>query len=156
MNFLARFFVIAFGFFAACFVASAIILMTWLLPEIFDVAPPINNSGVSVLLAAGTLAVSGLALIPALMLIAVAEMFSIRSALIYALSGAVAALSAYLSLIDLDTAREVFGTAVRRHLEIMTGAGIAGGFVYWLIAGRNAGLWRESAVPPAAPPSVPR
>jgi hypothetical protein len=24
----------------------------------------------------------------------------------------------------------------------MAGAGIAGGFVYWAIAGRNAGIWR--------------
>jgi hypothetical protein len=25
----------------------------------------------------------------------------------------------------------------------MTGAGIVGGLVYWLIAGRRAGTWRE-------------
>ena len=36
-----------------------------------------------------------------------------------------------------------FDGIVRRHLEIMTGAGIVGGLIYWMIAGRNAGAWRE-------------
>jgi hypothetical protein len=31
----------------------------------------------------------------------------------------------------------------RRELEIMAAAGIVAGFVYWAIAGRNAGRWRE-------------
>jgi hypothetical protein len=36
-----------------------------------------------------------------------------------------------------------FDGIVRRHLEVITGAGIVAGLVYWLIAGRNAGRWRE-------------
>jgi hypothetical protein len=35
----------------------------------------------------------------------------------------------------------------------MTGAGIVAGFVYWMIAGRNAGAWREPPRPlPPLPP----
>ncbi len=33
---------------------------------------------------------------------------------------------------------------VRREVEIMAGAGIIAGLVYWLIAGRNAGEWRKT------------
>jgi hypothetical protein len=39
---------------------------------------------------------------------------------------------------------------VRRHLEIMMGAGVVAGAVYWLIAGRKAGMWRESPQPHAS------
>jgi len=49
-----------------------------------------------------------------------------------------------------------FDGIVRRHLEIMTGAGIVAGTVYWMIAGRNAGTWREvrnRLLPPHSPPS---
>jgi hypothetical protein len=44
---------------------------------------------------------------------------------------------------------------VRRHLEIMTGAGIVGGVVYWMFAGRNAGAWRGSRRPLRLPPPLP-
>ena len=39
----------------------------------------------------------------------------------------------------------------------MTGAGIVAGLVYWTIAGRNAGAWREPTRPvrPAPLPSSP-
>ena len=44
-----------------------------------------------------------------------------------------------------------FDGIVRRHLEIMTGAGIVAGLIYWMIAGRTAGAWREPR-PPLRPP----
>jgi hypothetical protein len=44
---------------------------------------------------------------------------------------------------------------VRRHLEIMTGAGIVAGLVYWMIAGRSAGNWREPPRPLRPPPPLP-
>jgi hypothetical protein len=49
-----------------------------------------------------------------------------------------------------------FDGIIRRHLEIMTGAGIVAGLVYWMIAGRNAGAWRTQPRPQMQPPpSVP-
>ena len=48
-----------------------------------------------------------------------------------------------------------FEGIVRRHLEIMTGAGIVAGVVYWMIAGRNAGLWRLPPPPLRSPPPLP-
>ncbi len=50
-----------------------------------------------------------------------------------------------------------FNGIVRRHLEVMVGAGILGGVVYWLIAGRNAaGGWRNVSRPPPPLPPLPR
>ena len=48
--------------------------------------------------------------------------------------------------------RPVFGGAMIIGGTII-GAGILGGVVYWMIAGRNAGAWRTS--PPAPPPMPP-
>jgi hypothetical protein len=48
-----------------------------------------------------------------------------------------------------------FDGIVHRHLEIMTGAGIVAGLVYWMIAGRNAGAWREPQRPLRPPPPLP-
>jgi hypothetical protein len=73
-------------------------------------------------------------------------------------------LACYLGLVPFDTETLRFDGIVRRHLEIMTGAGIVAGVVYWMIAGRNAGAWREpprqlpshstaSSAPPQSPPS---
>jgi hypothetical protein len=50
-----------------------------------------------------------------------------------------------------------FDGIVRRHLEIMMGAGVVAGAVYWLIAGRKAGAWREPSPDPrphGAPPTA--
>ena len=71
------------------------------------------------------------------------EAFSIRSILAYAVGGAICGAACYLGLIPFDPATMHFEGIVRRHLEIMTGAGVVAGFVYWLIAGRNAGVWRK-------------
>jgi hypothetical protein len=49
-----------------------------------------------------------------------------------------------------------FEGIVRRHLEIMTGAGIVAGAVYWMIAGRNAGAWREGPRKVTAPSPLPQ
>jgi len=35
------------------------------------------------------------------------------------------------------------GGFARRELEIMVAAGIVAGLVYWAVAGRKAGVWRE-------------
>jgi hypothetical protein len=72
--------------------------------------------------------------------------------LTYAVGGAVGA-ACYLGLIPFDPATLHFEGIVRRHLEILTGAGIVAGLVYWMIAGRTAGAWREPRQRP--PPPLP-
>ena len=67
----------------------------------------------------------------------------------------ISSLACYLGLIPFDTETLRFDGIVRRHLEIMTGAGIVAGLVYWMIAGRNAGAWREPSRPLRQPPPLP-
>ena len=60
-------------------------------------------------------------------------------------AAALVGLACYLGLVPFDPETLRFDGIVRRHLEIMTGAGIVAGLVYWMIAGRNAGAWRDAA-----------
>ena len=82
-----------------------------------------------------------------MIVVAVTEAFNIRGALTYAVGGGVVGLVCYLGLVPFDPATLRFDGIIRRHLEIMTGAGIVAGIVYWMIAGRNAGGWRAPRRP---------
>lgn len=144
MLLIGRLFAILFGFLAASLVAGAIVVVAVLFPEFSDFASgPIDPDVLNILLGFGFIFVSGFALLPALIIVAITEAFSIRSALAYAAGGGAVGLACYLGLIPFDTTTLRFDGIVRRHLEIMTGAGIVAGIVYWLIAGRNAGAWRR-------------
>lgn len=84
--------------------------------------------------------VAGVGFVPTFLAIAFAESYRVRAVLFYAAVGGLGLVALYYG----------FGFATRglptgREVEIMAGAGIAAGFVYWAIAGRNAGKWREGA-----------
>ena len=81
----------------------------------------------------------------------ITEAFYVRSALIYAVGGGLVGLGCYLGLAPFDPGTVPFEGIVRRQLEVMTGAGIVAGMVYWMIAGRNAGAWRRPPRPLRAP-----
>jgi hypothetical protein len=85
--------------------------------------------------------------LPMLIAVVLAEAFSLRSIFIYALGGAALFLLAYQGAgFGRSTYEESIDRApppVSRELQIAAGSGIAFGFVYWLIAGRKAGRWRE-------------
>ena len=154
MALIGRLFVIAFAFFAACFVAGLIVVTAVLFPEFSDLGNgPIDQNAFEVVIGFGFIFVSGFALIPAMLIALITEAFSIRSVLAYAIGGGVVGTACYLGLVPFDPETFHFEGIVRRHLEILTGAGIVGGLVYWLIAGRNAGRWREA--PPAFPSPPP-
>jgi hypothetical protein len=153
MALIGRLFVIVIGFLAACLVAGMIVVGAVLFPEFSDLGTgPIDSSALNVVIGFGFIFVSGFALLPAMIVAAITEAFYIRSALAYAAGGAVVGLACYLGLVPFDSDTLRFEGIVRRHLEIMTGAGIVAGVVYWLIAGRNAGAWREPPRPLPPPP----
>lgn len=84
--------------------------------------------------------------LPMLIAVVLAEAFSLRSILIYAIGGAALFLVAYGSAGFGRSYEESIDRApplVSREFQIAAGSGIAFGFVYWLIAGRRAGRWRE-------------
>src|SRR3954453_14097555 len=143
MPLIARLFVIFFAFLAACLAAGMIVIGAVLFPEFSDLgAGPVDQGSLDIVLGFGFIFVSGFALVPAMLVAAITEAFYIRSALTYAIGGGVVGLACYLGLVPFDPATLRFDGIIRRHLEIMTGAGIVAGVVYWLIAGRNAGAWR--------------
>jgi hypothetical protein len=75
-------------------------------------------------------------LLPALLLVIVGEVARIRSAMYYVIGGGIAlALVPLLSRLSDPSAALGLATAV---WQVLATAGFAGGFVYWLLAGRNA------------------
>jgi hypothetical protein len=156
MALIGRLFVVLFGFLAACLVAGAVVVGAVLFPELSDFgAGPVDQDTFNIVLGVGFIFVSGFALLPAMLVVAITEAFYVRSALVYAVGGGLVGLACYLGLVPFDPATLHFDGIVRRHLEIMTGAGIVAGVVYWMIAGRNAGAWREASRPLRPPPPLP-
>src|SRR5579872_5513522 len=156
MALIGRLFVILFAFLAACFVAGMIVVGAIMFPEFSDLgAGPVDPGVLNVVLGFGFIFVSGFALVPAMLVVAITEAFHVRGALTYAVGGGLVGLACYLGLVPFDTEQLRFEGIVRRHLEIMTGAGIVAGVVYWMIAGRNAGAWRLPAPRLPSPPPLP-
>jgi hypothetical protein len=156
MSLIGRLFVILFAFLAACLVAGMIVVGAVLYPELSDLdTGMIDQSAINVVLGFGFIFLSGFALLPALVVVLITEAFYIRSILAYAIGGAIVGAACYLGLVPFDTETLKFDGIIRRHLEIMTGAGIVAGLVYWLIAGRSAGAWRRPPPPLRKPPPMP-
>jgi len=82
--------------------------------------------------------------LPALLVIAITEALNIRASLFYAAAGGLGLVGLYYGL---GLASGEPDLLIRRDLEIMAGAGIAAGFMYWIIAGRKAGAWRRPRPP---------
>src|SRR5882724_3562350 len=156
MALIGRLFVVFFAFLLACLAAGTIVVVAVLYPEFSDLgAREIDQSAFNVVLGFGFIFISGFALLPALIVVLITEAFYIRGVLTYAVGGAIVGAACYLGLVPFDPNTLQFDGIVRRHLEIMTGAGIVAGLVYWMIAGRSAGAWREPPRPLRPPPPLP-
>ena len=156
MALIGRLFVVFFGFLAACFAVGTIVVVAVLYPEFSDFGQSeIDQSAINIVLGFGFIFISGFALLPALIVVLITEAFHIRGVLTYAVGGAVVGAACYLGLVPFDTQTLQFDGIVRRHLEIMTGAGIVACLVYWMIAGRSAGNWRGPPRPSRPPPPLP-
>lgn len=83
----------------------------------------------------GSIIASGATLIPALLVVIVGEVARIRSWLYYLVGGGVA-LAIIPLLARVDPANMTYALPALWH--VFATAGFAGGFVYWLLAGRNA------------------
>ena len=156
MSLIGRLLVIILAFLAASLAAGMVVVMAVLFPNWSDIGiGPIDPEGFNVVLGFGFIFVSGFALVPAMVIAAVTEALAIRRALAYAAGGALVGVICYLGLVPFDPSTMRFDGIVRRHMEIMAGAGIIAGWVYWAIAGRNAGRWRDPPRAVTAPPPPP-
>ncbi len=152
MALVGRIFVILFGFLLASFAAAVVVISAVMFPQLTDVDLGLDDSTRSVIVAFGFLFVSGFALVPAMVMALITEAFAVRSLVFYAVGGALVGAACYLSIVPFDTDTFSFRGVVHRELEVMTGAGVVAGFVYWLVAGRNAGAWRRLSPPPQSAP----
>jgi hypothetical protein len=79
---------------------------------------------------------SGYSLVPAILLVIIGEVARLRGLLYYVIGGG-AALAAVPLLTRLNQSASALGVA-EAVWQVLATAGFAGGFVYWLLAGRNA------------------
>lgn len=143
MTLVVRATAILFGFVLASIAAGFVVTLAVLLPEWSELPlGPIENGMLGIMLTFGVVFLSASALLPALIVVVLGESFSIRSVLFYAVAGAVVGLVTYVGMGRIEPESWTIGGLFRRELEVMTAAGIVGGWVYWAIAGRNAGAWR--------------
>jgi hypothetical protein len=88
--------------------------------------------------------VGAVAILPAALLIVISEAARLRSFLFYGVGGALVGLASYYGSdisVRLENTTDV--PPVANALQLAAAAGIIGGLVYWLVAGRNAGRWHE-------------
>jgi hypothetical protein len=80
-------------------------------------------------------------------MIVLAEIFKIRSLLVHAVAGAALLLAGYygsgLARPSYEESIDNPPPPIPREAQVVAAAGAAFGFSYWLVAGRNAGRWRE-------------
>jgi hypothetical protein len=120
------------GFIAACAAAGIMATFGVFSLEYFDIdiVGYYIASIIVMMFWAGTIA-----FLPAAVAIVLAETFGWRSALYYLLAGGLIGAIA----IHLTSESGAFDFADRPHVTLLA-AGFVGGFVYWLIAGRLAGV----------------
>jgi hypothetical protein len=151
MSLFGRILVIIFGLAIAIIVAGITLALGIFLPEWAAMdSDPIERVIFFFAAFFATGLVVTFALLPAVLVIVVSEVARMRSFIYYGVGGALVALAAYYGSdisVQLENTTDV--TPVANTLQLAAAAGILGGLAYWLIAGRNAGRWRERSAPSA-------
>lgn len=149
MNMIGRIFAIFFSLLVAIMAAGVMLAIGIIAPDWpwLD-SDPVERVMFFVVSFFATSFVGATAFVPALLLIVVAEAMRLRSLLYYAVAGAVVGLASYFgSDVELRLENTTDVTPVGHTLQLAAAAGIIGGLAYWLLAGRNAGRWREAPKP---------
>ena len=136
------------GYIWACIAASLVLALGTLAPQwdYFFSALGVQSSQAQStamwsVVGLGALIIFVVGFLPTLLVIVIAEGFALRSVVVYGvIGGALALAMAY----GLDFAGYIApaGVDIAREREVFAAAGIAGGLVYWLFAGRKAGIWK--------------
>jgi hypothetical protein len=145
MSLVARLFVIFFSLVLAIIAAGLALALGVMVPDFVTVTTdPVEHFTFFAVQFFATGYVGFVAFVPALVLIAIAETFDIRSIFYYTIAGAAIGLFAYYGS-DFSAALESTTDLppVSFGLQLVAASGIIGGFTYWLFAGRKAGLWKN-------------
>ena len=143
MALIGRILIILVAFFAASLAAGIVLVFSIVFPEWGNGRFGFDEGSFAVVATIGFVVIGSFGFLPALIIALVTEALNIRSVLVYATGGAILGALSYLAIVRFDPETMSMVSGVRREVEIMAGAGIVAGLVYWLIAGRNAGAWRE-------------
>jgi hypothetical protein len=142
---IGRIFVVLLAFLVASFAAGAVMTFAYLPPgwvETFGWPGPVHS--VAIVTAFTAFVVASNMLLPAILVIAIAEGFRLRSILLYAIVGGASGLVSYYGGgPGAHPEPSDIGLALPREAEIVAAAGILAGLVYWALAGRNAGRWQR-------------
>ena len=145
MSLFGRIIVIIFGLLVAIIVAGITLAIGIIAPELAAMdSDPIERVIFFFVAFFATGLVVVFALLPAALVVAISEVLRMRSFIYYGVGGALVALASYYGSdisVQLENTTDV--PPVANALQLAAAAGILGGLAYWLIAGRNAGRWRE-------------
>jgi hypothetical protein len=157
LRFILRFLLVPFGGLAAAAAATFVVCFAhWSefarmiaadpkAPESFVLAVIYVGPAVVLIMSVGALAM----LMPALLGVAISEIFALRSLLYHVTNGAVASAVGWKALEGFLKSSEFFSDP-----KIVMTAGITAGFAYWAVAGWSAGFWKPVFSSPPPPPTV--
>ncbi len=145
MAVLARAMMVIFAYILACIAASIVLTIGTLAPDWDEInqlgaqSPDFLSIALWSVVAVSSAGIAIIAFVPALLVIVLAEGLALRSIVIYGvLGGALALLMSYgLDFAGFFAPQD---SLVVHEREVLAAAGIAGGLVYWLFAGRKAGF----------------
>jgi hypothetical protein len=139
MSVVARLLMMLFAYVLACVVASAVFTIGSLTPYWDDL---MSFGLIWAIVAVGTPIIGVVAALPTALVVALAELFAWRSAILYAALGGALALALSYGWDMPGGINLPAEISVAHERQLLAAAGIAGGLVYWLFAGRSAGSWK--------------
>jgi hypothetical protein len=150
---LVRFILVPLGYLAAVIVGSCVILFgSWRFAEVLmhNSNPETFAAGLLGFVVAGPVLfvmIFSVMWLPGAVGILISEAFAIRSWIFHALNGAISAWIGWQMFSSFDDT----GVPLNQ-TSFVFGAGLAGGFAYWAVAGWSAGFWKPIFTPPTPPP----
>jgi hypothetical protein len=143
MSVVARLLMMFFAYVLACVAASTVFTLGSLTPHWDDLMsfglPP---AAIWAIVAVGTPIIGVVAALPTALVVALAEGFAWRSAILYAALGGALALALSYGWDMPGGISPPAEISVAHERQLLAAAGIAGGLVYWLFAGRSAASWK--------------
>jgi hypothetical protein len=139
------------GYIWACIAASAVLTFGTLAPNWDDLdalGQSLGNTSGDVptvalwsVIGIGAVIIFAIGFFPTLLAVVLTEGLKLRSIIVHALIGCALALAAVYGL-DFGGYVTAPNADMMHEREVFAAAGIAGGLVYWLFAGRRAGVWK--------------
>lgn len=138
------------GYIWACIAASAVLTFGTLAPNwddldalgrsLGDQSGDVPTVALWSVIGIGAVIIFAIGFFPTLLAVVLTEGFKLRSIIVHALIGCALALAAVYGL-DFGGYVTAPNADMMHEREVFAAAGIAGGLVYWLFAGRRAGIW---------------